>query len=399
MEAEIAILGGGLTGCAVAYYLGKRRRSVVLLERGFVGGESSGVNFGSLRLQGQSATDMPIALSAQAMWEGIEAELGESVEFLQAGHVHVAIAEAHLRRLEQNAAVAQAHGLPVEVLDRGEAHRRWPFLAPQVLAASWSAKDAVVNPRLVSPAFARAAIRHGVRIHENTEVTAIEHGNGRFTLRSTMNGRPGPLVIAERLVNAAGAWAGAVAEQFGETLPMFPAGPVEIVTEPVPRFVAPVIHAVDGSILFRQTAHGSVLIGGHPRIPVDAESRITRVPPEKMATNLARLVALVPGMAAHHVIRCWTGIEGYLPDMRPALGPSETTPGLYHAYAFSGRGLQLAPATAKALADLIVDGHSDAPIAPFAVGRFKSMPGTDAGPPVLSREEFTTDVVQGKCHD
>lgn len=386
IEADVAIVGGGLIGCMAAYYLRRRGRSVVVLERGMVGGQSSGVSFGSLRLQGQKGGELPLALRAQALWEGIEAELGDSVEFAQKGHVHLAVNPEQVARLEANAAELRSFGLEVELLDRAETIRRWPFLGGQVVAASFSRRDAVVNPRFVAPAFARAARRLGAEIIENAEVGHIEHGAGRFTLRTHPSDRT---VVAEALVNAAGAWCGAVAARFGETIPTFAAGPAEMVTEPLAPLVDPVIHMVDGSVLFRQTSRGNLVIGGHPRVTVHPEARRGRVPPEKIATNLARLAAIAPGLRHHRVIRSWTGIEGYIADMKPVLGPSATTPSLYHACAFSGHGLQVGPAVGQVLAELIVDGRTDTPIAPYDIRRFAA-----AAEPVRTlAEEFQPDIL------
>ena len=387
VETDVAILGGGLIGCATAYYLRKRGRGVVLLERGYVGGGSSGVNFGNLRLQGHHLPELPLALRSQAIWETLEAELGESVEFAQLGHVHLALNETHVATMRAFAAAARPLGLRVELLDRAETLRRWPFLTEATQGASWSWRDAVANPRLATPAFARAALALGATIHEQTDVLEIAHSAGHFTLRTAT----GPVVTAPCLVNTAGVWGGAVAQQFGETVPVFPAGPVEIITEPVAPFVAPVIHVVDGSILFRQTNRGNVLFAGHPRIPVDADSRRTRVPPEKMATNMGRLAALVPHLRHLHVIRTWTGIEGYVPDMTPIVGPSETTPGLFHGFACSGHGLQVGPALATILAELIVDGGTQTPIEALSIGRFRTRIDTD---PADLRQEFYGDLLR-----
>lgn len=391
VEVDVAIVGGGLIGCMAAYYLGKRGRSVVVLERALVGGASSGVSFGSLRLQGQHGPSVPMALRAHALWEDIEDELGESVGFVQQGHVHLALNPAQVARLEANADQLRPTGLEIELLDRSEAIRRWPFLSQQVRAASWSRRDAVVNPRLVTPAFARAAHRFGALIRENTLVVSAEHANGRFATHFRTSDGVDGLVLSDVLVNAAGAWCGELATWFDEEIPVFAAGPAEIVTEPVPAFVDPVIHVVDGSVLFRQTARGNVVIGGHPRMSVDSKAQRTRVPPEKIVTNLARLVAVAPHMRAYHVIRSWTGIEGYLPDMMPVFGASETTPGLFYACAFSGHGLQAGPAAASALAELIVDGATPISIAAFAIGRF----GSGGGAAVRSmKEEFHDDVLR-----
>lgn len=369
-DVDVAIVGGGLIGCMTAYALRKRGRTVTVLERGRIGGESSGVSFGSLRLQGQHVVELPLALRAQAMWETVEAELGESIAFVRHGHVHLALNEEHVARLARNAQDGRAHGLEITVLDRAGTRSRWPFLGERVIAASWSTRDAVVNPRLVAPAFARAAQRLGATIHEGIEVASAEHGGGRFMLRGRTREGGEHVVTSRVLVNAAGAWSDTLAAWFGETIPLFAAGPAELVTEPVPQFAAPVMHVVDGSVLFRQTSRGNVIIAGHPRMKVDAATRRARVPPDKILTNMGRLIAIVPHMRAHHVIRSWTGIEGYVEDMMPVLGHSMTTPGLFHACAFSGHGLQLGPAAAVAIAELITDGATAMPIAPFDIRRF-----------------------------
>lgn len=391
VEAEAAIIGGGLIGCLTAWRLSQRGCSAIVLERGVVGAQSSGVSFGSLRLQGHSAEELPLALRAQEIWEGIEKELGESLEFEQRGHVHLALCADHVGRLERNAVAARAAGLSIDLMDGGESRRRWPFLSESILAASFSGRDATVNPRRVAPAFARAATRSGAGIREQVEVFSCERATDRFTLRC--RAPQGDFTARSQfLINAAGAWGGALAAQFGETIPIFAAGPVEIVTEPAPAFVEPVMHVVDGSVLFRQTNRGNVIIGGHPRVSVDAESRRARPPPEKIAVNLARLIAVAPRMRAHHAIRSWTGIEGYLPDMQPALGASATTPGLFHACGFSGHGLQLGPAAAEILCDLIIDGATKATIAALRPDRFRA---AEEKPARDLAEDFFDNVLKG----
>jgi len=379
-RTEVAILGGGLIGCATAYYLRKRGRRVVVVERGFVGGTSSGVNFGNLRLQGRHLEQMPLSLRAQGLWEGIEAELGESVEFWQQGHLFVALNEQHAAQIETFAVECRSYGLETELLDRRQIAERWPWMRGPVVSASWSARDATVNSRLVSPAFARAARTLGADIREGVEVTAIAREGGGFRL-SCADGRE---IVADVLLNSAGAWGGAIAEQFGEAVPIFPAGPVQMITEPTARFLENVIHAVDGSIIFRQTQRGNILIAGHPRVPVDFAGRRSRVPPRKLATNLARMLALAPHLGNLTLLRSWSGIEGYFPDMIPVIGPSRTTPGLFHAFGFCGHGLQIGPAVAVCLAELIVDGRTPTPIECFGIKRFDK-------PVAAHRDELTAE--------
>jgi sarcosine oxidase subunit beta len=87
---------------------------------------------------------------------------------------------------------------------------------------------------------------------------------------------------------------------------------------------------------------------------------------------MRNLVRIAPFLKSAQVIRVWSGIEGYLPDMLPVIGESETTPGLFHAFGFCGHGFQVGPGVGAVLADLISDGRTDTPIASFSMKRFRA---------------------------
>ena len=365
---DVAIIGGGLMGTWTAFFLRRRGCAVVVLDKGEVGAQASGVNFGNLRVQGRFAGQLPLSLRAHALWEQIEALIGEACEFEKTGHLYIALEEKQREKLEHNVADARPHGLMVELLEGADVRRRWPFLAPRVVAASYSASDATANPRLVTPAVARAAAALGAQILPRNRVVAIEKTAARFRLTTDT----GLVIEADQLVNAAGAWAGDIAASFGETVPMFAAGPPQFVTEPVAYFIEPSVQAVDGTVIFRQVRRGNVVVAGYPRGPSDRVNNRAPVPPAKTLKTMALLGAIVPALVGTHVIRVWSGIEGYLPDMLPVIGPSATTPGLLHAFGFCGHGFQLGPGVGLVLSELLLDGGSQTPLAPFAIERFAS---------------------------
>lgn len=364
---DTAIVGGGLIGVWTAFFLAQRGQRVIVLEKGEVGAQSSGVNFGNLRLQGRFAGQYPLSLRAHALWEDFDSLIGEGCEFERTGYLYVAADAAERDKLERYAAAAERHGVAIERVLGNELRRRWPWLGEGLHAATYSTRDATANPRLATPAVARAARRLGAEIRERSRVTSIRREGEGFAIEFE-NDRP---VSCAAVVNAAGAWAVAFAEMFGETAPLFPAGPPHFVTEPVPYRMGPVLQSVDGTVIARQIPRGNVIFAGYPRTASDPVLNRAPVPPPKTLAGMAHLARIAPFLRHAHVIRVWSGIEGYLPDMLPVIGPSETTPDLFHAFGFCGHGFQVGPGVGAVLADLIVDGGTETPIAPFAIGRFR----------------------------
>lgn len=232
---------------------------------------------------------------------------------------------------------------------------------------SLCAADGAANPRLVAPAFARAARAAGADIREHTPVTTIERDSTRFRLRAA----GGIEVSAATLVNVAGAWGHEIAARFGESVPEDVVAPNMCVTEPVPYFMVPNFGVCGGGVYVRQTPRGNVIFGGGRGI---AERERLRAYPLALASldSCRQMIALVPRLRHAQIIRTWTGIEGVMPDVLPVIGPSRTTPGLFHAFGFSGHGFQLGPAMGAVLTELILDGASSTPIDAFDIGRFAS---------------------------
>lgn len=381
LRTETAIVGGGLMGCWTAYFLRRRKRSVVVLEKGAIGAQASGVNFGNVRLQGRHPRQIPLAIRAHEQWEQLEQLIGDTCEFEATGHVYVARDDEQQAKLEHYAADARAHGIEVELLTPSEIRSRWPWLGTRSAGGCYSARDGAANPRLVTPAVARAARGLGAEILDETKVVSIEKTASGFRLATNRD----LAIESDFLLNAAGAWALDIAGVFYETAPMFAAGPPQFVTEPLPYFIRPAVQLVDGSVIFRQVARGNVVVAGYPRGPSDPVANRAPVPPAKTLATMRRLAETVPALAHAQVIRVWSGIEGYIPDMLPVIGPSETTNGLFHAFGFCGHGFQLGPGVGLVLSELIVDGSTPTPLDAFSISRFNA-PG--AVTTWAKREEF-----------
>jgi sarcosine oxidase subunit beta len=363
---DVAVIGGGLVGTWTAYFLRQRGRSVAVLEKGAVGSQASGVNFGNVRLQGRHPGEFPLALRAHEQWERIEALIGERCEFAPCGHFYVALDPKDLTRLERYQREGTAAGLEIELIGANELRRRFPWLGPDACGATWSRRDGTANPRLATPAVARAARAAGAEIFPDTRVVGIESAGERFRVVTDRD----LAVEASFVLNAAGAWGNEIAEQFGETTPMFPAAPPNFVTEPLPHFIHAALQAVDGSVIVRQVERGNVIVGFYPRGPADRVANRAPVPPAKVLLGLANMARVVPLLRSAQVIRVWAGIEGYLPDMLPVMGWSRTTKNLLHGFGFCGHGFQLSPGVGYTLAEMLDEGQARIPIDAFAIDRF-----------------------------
>ena len=366
---DVAIIGGGLVGTWTAYFLRKRGRSVAVIEKGTVGGQASGVNFGNVRLQGRHPSEFPLALRAHEQWERIEDLTGERCEFVPCGHYYIALDPKELAKLERYHTEGIAAGLDIELLGANELRRRFPWLGPHTCGATWSKRDGTANPRLATPAVARAARALGADLWQGICVIALEPVGERLRVVTDRDFA----VEAPFVVNAAGAWGNEIAQPFGETTPMFEAAPPHFVTEPLPCFVQSALQAVDGSVIFRQVERGNVIVGFYPRGPADRAQNHAPVPPEKILFGLAHMARVVPMLSSAQAIRVWSGIEGYLPDMLPVMGWSRTQKNLLHAFGFCGHGFQLSPGVGYTLAEMVDEGAPRIPIEAFAIDRFSKL--------------------------
>lgn len=370
--SDVIIVGGGLMGSSAALFLRQRGRSVTLLETDLIGRQASGTNFGNVRRQGRPLQQMPLANRAIEIWRRSKDLLGADVEYLQSGHIRVCYRERPELQgdMESYAAEARHAGLELELLTGNALRSRFPFFGPDVLAGSYSAMDGHANPRLVAPAFARAAQRLGAVIHENTRIISAEKEGEDFRVAA----EDGRVFRAPILLITAGAWGNALSEQFGEPVPVVPRGPNMSVTEPVPYAIAPAVGVMtpveEETVYFRQVARGNIVLGGSTRGPAYPDIYRSFVLPQNTLKQLRQIRRLAPALGRLNIIRVWTGIEGYLPDSLPVMGPSAKVSGLYYAFGFSGSGFQIGPGVGETMAELIDSGQTAITIDGYSIARF-----------------------------
>ena len=363
INTDVAIIGGGLVGSSAALALRGMGLSVALLDKGFCGAQASGVNYGGVRRQARPPEQLPLSQRAHAIWPRLKGLIGIDGEFVRSGHLKLAQTEADMASLEAYAARVSSFGLDLELVGHNQLRERFGINGT-VVGGSFCPGDGHANPRLVATGFSAAARRAGTEVLENTPVNGITRNGEGFAIEAA-----GVTLTARIVINSAGAWADQFARDFGEPVPLIRTYPSMVVTEPLAPFLGVNIGMEGGGIYARQVARGNFVVGGERALPLD-DPDFSRPCSDGVLAIMQRAGRLFADLQHAHAIRFWSGTEGTMPDRNPVIGPSSTTPGLIHAFGFSGAGFQISLGVGEVLAELVRDGRSATPIDAFAVNRF-----------------------------
>ena len=365
ISADTVIIGGGLHGGSAAVHLASRGVSCIVLEKDHVGRHASGVNAGGVRTLGRALPEIPIAKAAQEIWHNIHDLVDDDCGFVPSGQVEVAETETELAELQNRSQQIRKLGFShEEIIDQKTLRELLPAASDRCIGGMVVYGDGHANPYRTTCAFRYKAEALGVQFFEGVAATQIERNAGLWQI-STSRGQ----FEAPTLINCAGAWGGQVAEMLGERVPVKAWAPMLMITERMAPFVKPVVVAQGRALSFKQFDNGTVLIGGGHCGKADLQSNETQLDTAGLTANARAAISIFPIMQKVTIVRCWTGIEGRMPDEIPVIGPSKRE-NAFHCFGFSGHGFQLAPAVGSIIADLVTTGASKLPIEPFHIDRF-----------------------------
>lgn len=364
MKTDVAIIGGGIIGCASAYYLARKGLQVTVLEKDSgVGQQASGRNGGGVRQHGRKAA-LPLAIASVRMWSSLAQELGSNLEYVRTGNLNLALDEASVNGFERELAWEHSQGLnEVRLLSADECLAFVPSLTVRPLAGKYCPTDGVANPMLVTPAFARAGKQLGVKFKLETTVTGLLQQGSRISGVRTENEE----IEAQTVINAAGPWASRFSAQAGCPMPIGPGRSQLMITERLPKQLIPMWVTVRGQGYIRPTHSGNLVMGtGGARN--DDYSR--HVDFGTAALHAERWCQFFERLQDVSIIRIFSGITEYTPDGEPYIGAVPGIPGYYVAAGFHGEGFCPGPLVGKILADLVVGGEASVSLEPFRPDRF-----------------------------
>jgi len=361
-ETDVVVVGGGLAGCAAAYYLASEGLEVLLLERGELNREASGTNAGSFHFQiaihqlterdaagshARLAADVRLHLDAARLWETLEDELRGPLGVHRTGGLMVAETPEELQLLHDKHAIEEEAGLETHVLEGDELRRFAPYLAHDLLGATWCPAEGHANPFLAAPLFASRAADRGAEIRTGVAVEGVEPG---FVVRTSAGA-----VRARRIVNAAGAWASELARTSGVDLPTRAEGLHVNVTEPRRKVLEPLVQHIGRRLTLKQSDSGTYIIGGGwPARPEERPARYSTLW-SSAAGNAAVAIRVMPELASVRLLRMWTGVMAFTDDLQPVVGEIEALPGYFTCIATTG--FTLSPMIASMLAAHVARGE------------------------------------------
>lgn len=375
--ADLIVIGGGLHGNSAALHCALKGMDVVLLEKDTAGRHASGVNAGGVRQLGRDFAEIPLSVRSMEMWHRIESIVDDDCGFQAAPQIKVAETEAELAGLAERVAKLRDLGYDHEViLDQDEVRRYLPAVAPHIVGGLASMGDGFAQPYRTTFAFRRKAAAEGVRIFEETAARRVRREAGAFVVETDT-----ATFTAPKLLNCAGAWGGRIAAELGESAPVEAIAPMMLVAARMPQFCDAVVGATGRPLSFKQMPNGTVVIGGGRRGRAVPDENLTHLDFSQLKHTAATAGEIFPIMKGATLVRAWAGIEGRMPDDIPVIGPSATEEGAFHAFGFSAHGFQLGPGVGSIMAELIVDGRTNAPLAPFSITRFRRGAEAAAGEP------------------
>jgi sarcosine oxidase, subunit beta len=391
-SCDVAVIGAGLIGCAAAWHLARRARSVMVIDQAEVNRGASGRNAGSLHFQLEPrmidvlvsdperlAQLIPVNLQAIEDWRRLPKELERDLELRMNGGLMLAESESDHRLLSKKTELETRGGLNVRLLDGAELRRIAPYLSPTIRSASFCPDEGHANPRWVAPAFAAAARAEGVRFELHARVQSLESRQGRWRLALARAGGAGSnapagirAVDAGAVLIAAGAWSREILAPLGVTVPLTSAGLQMLVTERTAPLISHLVQHMGRRLSIKQVEAGNVLIGGG--WPARLWGSGLGAGPDAELQELALVGSaavashVVPATSALSVIRSWSGVACGAPDHLPVLGAIDSLPGMF--IAAGGASFTLGPTYARLISELISTGSTSTPIGLYRAERF-----------------------------
>jgi sarcosine oxidase subunit beta len=373
---DIAIVGAGIFGCALAFELARRTRMrIVLLDRKHTSAGASSRNVGRVRAFQLTPELTRLSMAAQAKHARLTDDLGHNTLYWRNGY---ALVLYDADEMEVMAGVQKMlvgdFGLKTELLGPEAAVQRMPVLEGGVKpAGALFRQDASAHHDAVMHGYRKALLRAGVELREQTPVTGLLRSGDRIEGVMTAQGE----IRAGLVVNATGAWSSTLSAMAGVEVPNLPLRREAMVTEAVKPFMDTLVtfyRPTEGWL--NQTLRGEVVMGvvdekEQPSITLESS-------PEFAVRTASTMLAKAPVLGQLRIVRQWAGMYDVTPDRKATVGPVAERPGFVQLNGDNGRGFLLGPVLGELVAEWLDTGARPELLAPYDVARFAGVGASTA---------------------
>ena len=379
-DSEVIVIGGGIAGVSAAYHLAGLGRSVLLLERGDIASEASGVNAGGIGALGwETSPDLEsyLTMGSLRIFEQLQFEHGYDIEFRASGALQAVQPGEQHEYATSLALSLQSRGYVAEFLPVWEARRIEPELSPELAGALHLPLRAQADPQKATRSITDAAAQLGAEIITGREVTGIDRQpGGPFRVTSG-----GDVYRAKSLVLAAGAWCGPLGEMLGLRIPIFPVRGQMWAAGPLPPTVFHSISAAESPLHWknhpgaggntppelthvagrrvtrhlygRQSRNGELVFGGDRQLcGYDKTVDLSGI-----QVNFAHAAEVLPMLHQQSISRTWAGLMPFSLDGKPVIGKIPHVDDLYIVTGLASSGFGRGPMAGKLIADCVHTGR------------------------------------------
>jgi sarcosine oxidase subunit beta len=376
---DVVIIGAGVHGLAIAYYLAKRGiTNVAVLDKGYLGGGASGRNTAIIRSNYRTPEGIAFYDESVKLYEKLALELDYNVMFSQQGHLTVAHTDRGVTMLRERAETNRVLGIDSRLIGTEEIARVVPALdvsaqaRQPILAGLYHPPGGIIRHDAVVWGYARGVDRAGIEIHPLTEVTAITTTGGNGTPARRVEGvvTNRGAIATRTVVNATAGWCSTIAHLAGIELPIVTHPLQALVTERLKPFLHVVVVSATLHVYVNQTDRGEIVIGEE----IDPYSSYSMRSTLRFLENAAaHTLELFPCLGRVKVLRQWAGICDLPPDFAPIIGPVDQIEGLLLDVGWGTYGFKAGPAAGYRVAELIATGRVPPILKPFRLSRFADM--------------------------
>ncbi len=364
-RADVVVIGAGVVGCSLAFYLARAGRNVVVLDRGLIGQGATAACAGGVRAQFSTAVNIRIGMEAKRRLAAFEPEVGRSADFRPVGYLFLLTTTEERQQFTEAVRLQRRLGVDdvVEMSPREAGLLVAGLRLDDLSGATYCPSDGLAGPNEVTGGYAEAARRHGASIVEHSPVTALTRSGGKIDGVET----PTETIVAEETVICAGPWTAEVGRLGGLTLPVSPSRRHAFVTQPFGAMSrrSPMTIDFHTSFYFHPEGDGLLFGMGDAEQPESAEAVMDWSVLERIVPRAAERW---PPLLEARVKTGWAGLYENTPDSQPLVGPLGD--GLWIAAGFSGHGFMMGPVIGDWLAQWMTQGSPPVDLQSFRPDRF-----------------------------